>query len=150
MISSVAFIYFVTVSVAFFRSFAQALAPNADTFFYSFSDLNPYDPINEGFLAYLYYVGNQTNPPLVHSISYGDTEANIFNASNPGSIEYGTSCDQQFMKLGLRGVTVLISSGDDGIGSKCAVVLCFVPGSFGVLVDLCAVRSCTLAYESFR
>ena len=71
----------------------------ADTFFYSMSDLN-YDPSpwgtieNEGFLSYLWVVGNQTDPPLVHSLSYGDIEANVFNASNPGSVEYGTRCDQ--------------------------------------------------------
>lgn len=102
----------------FFPTF-QALAPNADTFFYSFDDYNPYAPENEGFLFYLNYVGNQTNPPLVHSLSYGDTMANIFNASNPGSVEYGERCDQEFMKMGLRGLTLLFSSGDDGIGSKC-------------------------------
>jgi subtilase family serine protease len=41
---------------------------------------------------------------------------NIFNASNNGSIQYGQRCDQEFMKLGLRGITFLFSSGDDGIG----------------------------------
>ena len=94
----------------------QALAPGADTFFYSMSDLNPYDPINEGFLTYLLTVANQTNPPLVHSLSYGDQESNIFNASNPGSAQYGDRCDQEFMMMGLRGLSVLFSSGDDGIG----------------------------------
>jgi len=73
-------------------------------------------------LYYLNYVGNQTNPPLVHSLSYGDSMANIFNASNPGSVEYGQRCDQEFMKMGLRGLTLLFSSGDDGIGSKFALV----------------------------
>jgi tripeptidyl-peptidase I len=96
----------------------MALAPGADTFFYSFSDLNPYNSINEGFLAYLYYVGNQSYPPLVHSLSYGDVEANVFNASNPGSASYGERCDQEFMKMGLRGLTVVFSSGDDGIGNN--------------------------------
>ena len=42
--------------------------------------------------------------------------ANIFNASNPGSVEYGQRCDQEFMMMGLRGLSVLFSSGDDGIG----------------------------------
>jgi tripeptidyl-peptidase-1 len=98
--------------------YIMALAPNATTYFYSMSDLNPYDPINEGFINYLWVVGNQTNPPLVHSLSYGDIEANIFNASNPGSIEYGTACDNLFMAMGLRGLSVLFSSGDDGIGNS--------------------------------
>ena len=79
--------------------YIMALAPGADTFFYSMADLQ-YDPSpfgtidNEGFLSYLYIVGNQTNPPLVHSLSYGDEEANVFNASTPGAIDYGTRCDQ--------------------------------------------------------
>jgi len=98
--------------------YIMALAPNANTYFYSFSDLNPYDPINEGFLAYLTYVSNQESPPLVHSLSYGDQESNIFNASNNGSIIYGNRCDQEFMKMGLRGLTVVFSSGDDGIGGN--------------------------------
>ena len=89
--------------------YIMGIAQNAPTFFYSFSNLNPYDPINEGFLTYLYYVGNQSYPPLVQSLSYGDVEANIFNASNPGSAQYGESCDQEFMKMGLRGISVLFS-----------------------------------------
>ena len=89
--------------------YIMGLAQGAETYFYSFGDLNPYDSNNEGFLSYLYYVGNQTNPPLVHSLSYGDVEAQVFNASNPGSSEYGYRCDQEFQKMGLRGLTVLFS-----------------------------------------
>lgn len=74
--------------------YIMALARNADTFFYSFSDLSPYDESNEGFLAYLTYVNNQEYPPWVHSLSYGDVEAAIFNTSNNGSVEYGERCDQ--------------------------------------------------------
>ena len=104
--------------------YIMALAPGADTFFYSFGDLvsdpSPWDgPINnEGFLSYLYVVGNQTNPPLVHSLSYGDIEANVFNASTPGAVEYGMRCDQEFLNMGLRGLSVIFSSGDDGIGDS--------------------------------
>lgn len=101
--------------------YIMALAPNADTYFYSMGDYNPNDPvegINEGFLAYLLIVQNQTYPPLVHSLSYGDIEADIFNATNNGSIAYGDRCNTEFMKMGLRGLSVLISSGDDGIGNS--------------------------------
>lgn len=81
-------------------------------------------------------------------MSYGDDEANIFNVSNPGSVEYGMRCDQvmlsvlvsihvygciylyiytyvypsvclvclqEFMLLGLRGLTLVFASGDDGV-----------------------------------
>jgi tripeptidyl-peptidase-1 len=94
-----------------------ALAQDAPLTFYSIADLNPYSEENEGFLTWLYIVGNQTDPPLVQSLSYGDIEAAVFNASRPGSSEYGARCDEEFMKMGLRGITVVVSSGDDGLGS---------------------------------
>ena len=97
--------------------YIMAMAPNADTYFYSMGDLNPEDSSNEGFLSYLYIVGNQTYPPLVHSLSYGDVEAAVFNESNPDAYEYGERCDQQFALMGLRGLTLLFSSGDDGVGN---------------------------------
>ena len=100
----------------------MALAPGAETYFYSMADYNPYNEINgtinEGFLAYLQIVDSQEYPPLVHSLSYGDVEAEIFNASVNGSVAYGERCDQEFMQMGLRGLTIVFSSGDDGIGSN--------------------------------
>lgn len=59
---------------------------------------------NEGFLTYLVYVQNQTYPPLVHSLSYGDVEADIFNASHNGTIQYG---------LWLIPILIVITSGID-------------------------------------
>ena len=79
--------------------------------------MNSYDQDNEGFLSYLWVVGNQTNPPLVHSLSYGDVEASVFDPSNPGSASYGYRCDEEFLAMGLRGLTILFSSGDDGSAS---------------------------------
>lgn len=102
--------------------YITSLARNANTFTYLFSDVNPYSIENEGFLAYLTYVNNQQYPPLVHSISYGDVEDNIFNVSNPIAFEYGQRCDLEFMKMGLRGISVIVSSGDDGIGNNVARV----------------------------
>ena len=67
----------------------QAIAPGIPTYFYSIKELNPYSPQNEGFLAYLWVVGNQTNPPLVHSISYGDDESTVFDRSVPDAFAYG-------------------------------------------------------------
>ena len=83
------------------------------------ADYNPTNPksdnkTNEGFLSFVQLVSTQEYPPLVFSLSYGDVEATIFNASNNGSIAYATKVDEEFMKMGLRGLTVLFSSGDDG------------------------------------
>lgn len=102
--------------------YIMALAPGAPTYFYSIGTYNPNDPVNttshnEGFLDYLQLVESQAYPPLVHSLSYGDVEGDIFNASNSAAVAYGERCDQEFMQLGLRGLTFLFSSGDDGIGS---------------------------------
>lgn len=97
--------------------YIMALAPGATTSFYSIGTLNPYDSDNEGFLDYLYLVGNQSVVPWVHSLSYGDVEAVVFNSSIPGAAEYAQRCDAEFMKMGLRGCTVVFSSGDDGVGN---------------------------------
>ena len=95
----------------------QGLAPGAKTSFYNYDEANPYSSENEGFLSFCQTVSQQTNPPLVFSVSYGDNEATVFNSSEPGSWEYGMAVDQQFAIMGLRGLTVLFSSGDDGLGS---------------------------------
>lgn len=89
--------------------YIMAMAINADTYAYIYSPsvLNPYDSDNEGFLTYLYTVGNQTYPPLVHSLSYGDVEAQVY--ATPASSNYASRCDQQFLLMGLRGLTVLFS-----------------------------------------
>jgi len=52
-------------------------------------------------------VANQTNPPLVHSISYGGYETD-----EPDTTK--SSFSTEAMKLGLRGVSIVVSSGDDG------------------------------------
>ena len=96
--------------------YLMGMAPGAETYFYSVSALNPYDEENEGFLTWLYVVGNETNPPLVQSLSYGDVEQSVFMPNNTDAYNYGVRCDEEFMLMGLRGVSVLVSSGDDGIG----------------------------------
>eukprot|EP01041_Mallomonas_annulata_P010987 gene10987-22952_t len=87
------------------------------TYMYSMKDLNPYSSENEGFLSYLWVVGNQTHPPLVHSMSYGDIEADVFNGNTPGAVAYGLRVELEFVKMGLRGLSVLFATGDNGIGN---------------------------------
>ena len=77
----------------------QAVAPGIPTYVYSMKELNPYSHENEGFLAYLWVVGNQTAPPLVHSLSYGDDELSVFNPKTAGASEYGHRCLQHFYSL---------------------------------------------------
>lgn len=65
--------------------------------------------IEDQFLDYTILVNGQNQPPLVHSISYGE-----YGGS------YDNTTDQQFsyelQKMGIAGVSVLLASGDNGVG----------------------------------
>jgi len=61
-----------------------------------------------------------TNGPLVHSVSYGQIESE----TGPDELDAFTT---EVMKLGVRGITVLASSGDDGVANvktRTSVGLC--------------------------
>lgn len=62
-------------------------------------------------LGFIKSVADMANPPLVFSISYGGSET---------SPEYTSSFDTEAMKLGVMGVTILASSGDDGVAGAAA------------------------------
>lgn len=66
-----------------------------------------------GLSGWLVEVANTLNPPLVLSISYGADELTV----SKGEFDL---FDQQAQKLGVRGVTVLVASGDDGVHSSAA------------------------------
>lgn len=81
-----------------------AVATNSPTTYWSVEETNSL------FVDWAVAVADDKNPPLVHSISYG-------------GLEWDKSMMKRFsveiQKLGLRGVTVLVSSGDDGsVGSR--------------------------------
>lgn len=63
-----------------------------------------------GLAGWLVEVSNTPNPPLVLSISYGADESSV----SRGEFELFS---QQAQKLAVRGVTVLVASGDDGAHS---------------------------------
>ncbi len=54
-------------------------------------------------------VGNLSSPPLVHSVSYGNDEQQQSGAS------YMDACNLQFQALGVRGLSLLFASGDQGV-----------------------------------
>ncbi|KAF8860349.1 tripeptidyl peptidase-like protein [Acephala macrosclerotiorum] len=66
---------------------------------------------NEPYLDWLSYVLALNSTPQVISTSYGDDEQSIPQA-------YATSVCNGFAQLGARGVTLLFSSGDNGVGPK--------------------------------
>lgn len=72
-------------------------------------DINTPTNTNEPYLTWLDYVLSQDELPQTISTSYGDDEQTI-----PPS--YAQSVCEGFAQLGLRGVSLLFSSGDNGVG----------------------------------
>lgn len=54
-------------------------------------------------------ITNLENSPLVHSVSYGNDEI------QQSSTEYMYTCNTAFMKAGVRGLSILFASGDQGV-----------------------------------
>lgn len=69
-----------------------------------------YDGSNDAFTNWIKEVAAMPNPPLVHSMSYGAIEPEL-----PKS--WANSFNTEAMKLGAQGVTIVVSSGDDGVAN---------------------------------
>ena len=65
--------------------------------------------LQEPFLLWIQAVANSSTMPNVISVSYGDDEDTL-------SAVYMQRINQEFQKLGVRGVSILFASGDDGAG----------------------------------
>ncbi|KAF4627954.1 hypothetical protein G7Y89_g10196 [Cudoniella acicularis] len=76
------------------------------------SGTNTNEPYLE-FLNYLLALPDAQLPNTV-SISYGDDEVTV-------PLDYATSTCNLFSQLGARGVSVLVASGDSGVGSTCTM-----------------------------
>lgn len=74
-------------------------------------DLNTPTNTNEPYLAWLDHVLGQESLPQTITTSYGDDEQSV-------PLSYAQSVCQGFAQLGLRGVSLLFSSGDYGVGSN--------------------------------
>lgn len=93
-----------------------SMAPHAPIEFWSMEGVQPDAtvPDNEPFLELLLWIDSTTGAggsrPLhkVLSISYGDDETTV-------SVPYAQRVNVEFMKLGLRGVSILVASGDGGV-----------------------------------
>jgi tripeptidyl-peptidase I len=77
-------------------------------------DINTPTDTNEPYLPYYQYLLSQPDGslPQVISNSYGDDEQTVPKA-------YATQVCNLIAKLGMRGITVLESSGDTGVGAGC-------------------------------
>jgi tripeptidyl-peptidase-1 len=74
----------------------------------------------EPFLQWLIDIDNTTKPPFLFSVSYGDDEDSL-------TTDYVYRIDQEFQKQGLRGISFLFASGDDGVGGDFEGCTAFVP-----------------------
>ncbi|RXN17158.1 tripeptidyl-peptidase 1-like protein [Labeo rohita] len=65
----------------------------------------------EPFLQWMLLLSNMSAVPWVHTISYGDDEDSLSDA-------YMNRINIEFMKAGLRGISMLFASGDSGAGCR--------------------------------
>lgn len=69
-----------------------------------------YEGAADSFLAWIKAVAASDAPPLVNSISYGSIENEL-----PKSM--ANAFNTEAMKLGVQGVSIIVSSGDDGVAN---------------------------------
>lgn len=73
-------------------------------------DLNTPTDTNEPYLTWLQYVLGQSDLPQTISTSYGDDEQTV-------PYSYASQVCKGFAQLGARGITLVFSSGDSGVGA---------------------------------
>jgi len=92
-----------------------------NVWFWSTAGQQPGNPGNEPFLVWLYGLGNTSMVPLIFSMSYGDNENTVIP-------NYALRVNQEFQKMGVRGISLLASSGDGGVaGSQPTQCKVFIP-----------------------
>jgi len=74
-------------------------------------DINTPTDTNEPYLTWVNYVLGQKDLPQVISSSYGDDEQTV-------PLSYAKRVCESFAQLGARGITLLVSSGDGGLGGE--------------------------------
>jgi len=85
--------------------YISALGGFAPNYYYNYVE----DDIYSAFFKYAVDLTNDPRPPLVQSISYGQ-----YGGDYP--LSEVDKISNEFMKLGARGVTIIVASGDDGVG----------------------------------
>jgi len=97
--------------------YIMAMGPGVPTTFMSLSGKGPAKPPGDGayILEWAMHVSNLTKPPLVTSISYGDTEDGYYTKF--GSFTYIERMEVELAKMAARGLTVLAGSGDAGVSN---------------------------------
>jgi hypothetical protein len=90
-------------------------AAGVTTEFWSEPGVQPYNPENEPFLAWLQQADAMPDNtiPKVFSVSYGDDEDSV-------NQDYANRVNVEFQKLGARGISIMFSS--------CVACLCYTVG----------------------
>lgn len=88
------------------RYFVCAVAQGAATTFWSIEEPSGTD-LSSFLQTWIFAVASADPIPQVHSVSYGDDEANL-------SVLAMNAFNTEAAKLGLRGVSIIVSSGDGG------------------------------------
>jgi len=99
--------------------YLMGVAGNATTVFWSLgSTTNGQEP----FLTWITNVLGSSSIPWVHSVSYGDDEDTL-------SLTFMSRVNTEFMKAGVRGITILFATGDNGVygGNVTSECLEFIP-----------------------
>ena len=100
--------------------YARAITENIPNVYYSTGGRPPWlgsgSNTNEPYLDFLNYLLGLSDSALPNtvSISYGDDEATV-------PLDYANTACNLFSQLGARGVSVLVASGDSGVGTTCSV-----------------------------
>jgi tripeptidyl-peptidase-1 len=88
--------------------YIMGVAPGNPTTFWELNGYSLYDWIEA--------VASASTPPLVHSVSYGNDEAQ-------NGVAYMEKTNTEFAKMGVRGITVLFASGDQGVWGRSGVLV---------------------------
>jgi len=87
--------------------YIMGVAPNVTTYFYSLKNFNFWQDL----MTWTGELDNETNPPYVHSVSYG-------SQGDYPSDAYRARLNTEFQKLGARGLSIIFASGDSGAGCE--------------------------------
>jgi tripeptidyl-peptidase-1 len=103
--------------------YAMGVGRDIPAQFWSTAGQQPGNPQNEPFSKWLVNLANVTDDllPLSMSVSYGDNEPGV-------DLSYADRVDVEFQKAGVRGTSLLFSSGDGGVsGGQSQPCNTFVP-----------------------
>lgn len=84
--------------------YIMSTGANISTWFWSTGGLHEKQ---EPFLEWMVNISNMAQVPWVHSVSYGDNEDSL-------SVDFMQRINTEFQKAGVRGLSILFASGDDG------------------------------------